>query len=190
MSAKWLLPASLICGLIGGMLGNWMMPDRRNSATFETVRITKELFVVPGSTTDKGCRLSADGTVTATGGLIANQVRGNVIVGRSILASLNATQQSLENQEIAAEITANADRGGELILHNRDAVFCPAKGPVAKGHATFIGFDKNDNHAPAIYTQDIGQGVQGRAFVVCAKPKLSKSAQETAKHANPPQQQR
>lgn len=187
MNAKWLIPASLFCGVLGGMLGSWIMPDNQQSATFETVRVTKDLFVAPNLITEKGCRISADGTVTATGGLIANQVRGNVIIGHSLFASMNATQQSLENQEIAAEITANEDRGGELILRNRDGVLCPAKGPVNKGFATVLGFDKN-NRVPTLFTQDLGQGPQGRAYVVCAKPKpAAKPEQEnTASQVNQP----
>ena len=185
MSSKWLLlSASLICGLIGGIIGNWIMLPNRNTATFETIRVTKDLLVSPDATMDKGCRISADGTITATGGFVAHQIRGNLIVGRSILASTNATQQTLDNQKIAVEISANEDRGGELILRNRDGILCPAQGPVTKGFATFLGFNKTNN-APAIYTQDISLGAQGRAFVVCAKPKpASKLELETASQAN------
>jgi len=67
-----------------------------------------------------------------------------------------------------------------LILRNRDGILCPAQGPATKGFATFLGFNKT-NSAPAIYTQDISQGAQGRAFVVCAKLKpASKPELETA----------
>lgn len=185
MGAKgWLIPAALFCGFLGGAAGNWCMSQCHRSATFETVRVTKDLLVAPLETPDKGCRVSADGAVTATGGLVANQVHGNVIVGRTILASANATQQRLENQEIAVEISAGSERGGEIVIRNRDSVFCPAKGPIAKGYVTFIGFDKN-NQMPAIYTHDVGQGPQGRAFVVCAKPKTAAEPDPTtASQAN------
>jgi hypothetical protein len=197
MNPKWSLPASLVCGLIGGILGNYLMQEdmTRKSATFETVRVTKELVVAGEGSPEKGCRVSSDGAVTATGGLIANQVRGNLIVGRSLLATLNSTQQALEQQQIAAEITANPDRGGELIIRNREGVFCPLQGPSKQGFETFIGFDKN-SHIPTIFTQHIGQGPQGRAYVVCMTPKADKPATpnasaaptapvaETANHAN------
>jgi hypothetical protein len=185
MNSKWWqLPAALLCGLLGGMIGSWLMPHAQNSATFETVRVTKDLVIAPNLIAEKGCRISADGTVTATGGLVANQIRGNLIVGRSLLASVNATQQTLENQLISVEIGAHEDRGGEIVLHNRDAAFCPSKGPAKKGFATYLGFDKG-NQAPAIFTQDIAQGPQGRAFVVCAKPKpADKAEQETASQVN------
>lgn len=191
MNAKWLLPASLLCGLIGGMVGHWIIPGQdQKTATFETVRVTKDLIVAPDGSADKGCRVSAEGTVTATGGLVANQIRGNLIVGRSLLATLNATQQSFEQQQIAVEMTANADRGGELILRNREGLFCPANGPAAQGFETFVGFDKT-NHSPAIYMQNISQGAQGRAFVVCAKPQQrpANQQQETASQANQPASQ-
>jgi len=87
-----------------------MLPNR-STPTFETIRVTKDLLVPPDVTTDKGCRIRADGTITATGGFVAHQIRGNLIVGRSILASTNATQQALDNQKIAVEIFANEDRG-------------------------------------------------------------------------------
>lgn len=180
MNAKWLLPASLICGLIGGMIGQWILPGKpeSTSVTFESVRVTKDLVVAPANSPDKGCRMAVDGTITATGGLVANQVRGNLIVGRSILATLNATQQSLEQQQIAAEITANPDRGGELIIRNREGLFCPVNGPAVQGYETFIGFDKN-NHIPTIFTQNIAQGQQGRAYVVCMAPKAAKPQQQS-----------
>jgi hypothetical protein len=73
-------------GLIGGVVGRYVLPDNLKSATFETetVRITKGLTVAADASTEKGCRISADGTVTATGGLVANQVRGNIIIGHSL----------------------------------------------------------------------------------------------------------
>jgi hypothetical protein len=193
MDAKWLLPASLLCGLVGGMAGHWVIPSSLDpkTATFETVRVTKDLIVAPDATTDKGCRIAAEGTITATGGLVANQIRGNLVVGRSILATLNATQQSLDQQQIAVEMTANADRGGELVIRNREGLLCPAAGPAKQGFETFIGFDKT-NHSPAIFMQNNGQGDAGRAFVVCAKPQQRQPAQqhqETASQANQPASQ-
>lgn len=68
----------LCCGLVGGVVGRYALPDNPQSPTFETVRITKGLIVAPDASTEKGCRISADGTMTATGGLVANQVRGNM----------------------------------------------------------------------------------------------------------------
>ena len=194
MNAKWLLPASLICGLIGGMVGQWIIPSGQNqkSVTFETVRVTKDMIVAPSDLPDRGCRLAADGTITATGGLVANQIRGNLIVGRSLLATLNATQQSLDQQQIAAELTANPESGGGLLLRSREGILCPANGPTAQGFETFVGFDKS-SHSPSMYTQNIAQGPPGRAYLVCMTPK-PKSSQpqsqpETANPTNQPSQQ-
>ena len=174
---------SLCSGLVGGVVGRYVLPDNPQSATFETVRITKGLIVAPDASTEKGCRLSADGTVTATGGLVANQVRGNIIIGRSLIASLNATQESLENQQIAAEMSATADRGGLLVLRNREGNFCPAKGPVSQGYETFIGFDK-DKGQPSIYTQNIAQGPLGQSFFVCVKPRQNEQSPRNASQTN------
>ncbi len=190
MTKKWLLlPASLICGLIGGMIGQWIIPPGQNqkSVTFETVRVTKDLIVTPSDSPEKGCRLGADGTITATGGLVANQVRGNLIVGHSLLATLNATRQSLDQQQIAAELTANPECGGGLLLRSREGILCPANGPAVQGFETFIGFDKS-SHGPAIFTQNIAQGPQGRAYVVCAtqQPKSPQPQPDTASQTNQP----
>lgn len=168
MDGKFLLPAALLVGMIGGMIGQWIMPGPK-SATFETVQVTKELIVAPSAQREAGCRLASDGTVTATGGLLANQVRGNLIVGHSLIASLNATQQSLDNQQIVAELTATPDRGGAMVLRSQSGVFCPSKGPANQGYETFVGFDR-ERGMPSIYTQDITQGAQGRSFFVCMKP--------------------
>jgi hypothetical protein len=173
----------LCFGLIGGVVGRYVSPARPESATFETVLITKGLVVAPDASSEKGCRLSPDGTVTATSGLIANQVRGNVVMGHSLIASLNATQDSLENQQIAAEMSANTERGGLLVLRNREGNFCPAKGPVSKGYETFVGFDKNQG-MPSIYTQNLAQGPQGLAFFVCVKPKQNEELSKTAIRTN------
>jgi hypothetical protein len=170
----------LCFGLVGGVIGRYVLPGSPRSATFETVQITKGLIVAPDGSSEKGCRISAEGTVTATGGLVANQVRGNVIIGRSLLASLNATQESLENQQIAAEISGSADRGGRLVLRNREGNFCPAKGPVSQGYETFVGFDK-DKGLPSIYTQNIAQGPSGQSFFVCVKPRQTEQSPRTAK---------
>jgi hypothetical protein len=196
MNAKWLLPTSLLCGLIGGMIGHWLIPDVQDqkTATFETVQVTKNLIVSADASADKGCRISAEGTITATGGLVANQVRGNLIVGHSLLATLNATQQSLEQQQIAVEMTANADRGGELILRNREGLFCPVRGPAKQGFETFLGFDKN-NQTPSLFIHNIAQGPQGRAFVACVpeesllKARTSNPQQATVSQANQPAMQ-
>jgi hypothetical protein len=173
----------LCFGLIGGVVGHYVLPDNPKSATFETVRISKELVVAPDSSTEKGCRISSDGSVTATGGLVANQVRGNIIIGRSLLASLNSTQESLENQQIAAEMSATVDRGGLLVLRNREGNFCPAKGPVSQGYETFVGFDR-DKGQPSIYTQNIAQGPLGQSFFVCVKPRRNEQSPRTASQTN------
>jgi hypothetical protein len=186
MSVKQMLLSVVLsscCGLLGGAVGRYALPDKSQSPTFETVRITKGLFVAPDAKSETGCRILPDGTVTATGGLMANQVRSNVIVGRSLLASLNATQDSLQNQQIAVEISAAADRGGVLVLRNREGNFCPAKGPAGQGYETFVGFDK-DNGAPSIYTQNIAQGPLGQSFFVCLKPKQAEQPLETASQTN------
>jgi len=162
--------ASLICGLIGGIVGQTFVGATQRSATFETVRVTKSLLVSADAAGSKGCRMASDGTMTATGGLVANQVRGNLIVGRALLASLEATRQTLQQQHIAAELTATADRGGGLVIRSRDGAFCPAEGPPTKGFETVVGFE-GDGNAPAIYTQNIAEGRQGRSFVVCMKPR-------------------
>jgi hypothetical protein len=186
MNFKQTLPSvvlSLCAGLTGGVASRHLLPDNPQSATFETVRITKGLVVAPDATSEKGCRISSDGTVTATGGLIANQVRGNVVIGRSLIASLNATQDSLENQQIAGEMSATADRGGLLALRNRDGTFCPARGPASQGYETFVGFDKEKGQ-PSIYTQDIAQGPLGQSFFVCMKPKQNEQLPRTASETN------
>jgi hypothetical protein len=191
MRFKQVLPSvvlPLCFGLVGGVVGRYVLPDNPKSATFETVRITKGLIVAPDASTEKGCRICSDGTVTATGGLVANQVRGNIIIGRSLLASLNATQESLDNQQIAAEMSATADRGGLLVLRNREGNFCPAKGPVSQGYETFVGFDK-DRGQPSIYTQNIAQGPVGQSFFVCVKPRQNEQSPRTAGKANVPSPQ-
>lgn len=154
------------------------------TTTFDTVRVTKELIVAPDGISEKGCRLAADGTVTATGGLIANQVRGNLIVGRSLLASLNATQESLENQQIAAEITASPAAGGGLVLRSQNGLFCPSKGRASQGFETFVGFNP-EGGVPSIYTQDIALGPQGRSFFVCMKPKAQAAQTAPTENAGP-----
>lgn len=152
------------------------------AATFETVQVTRELVVASSGKPEVGVRLVGDGTVTATGGLMGNQVRGNLIVGRSLIASLNATQQTLENQQIVAELKATPDRGGAMILRNPSGVFCPAKGPVTQGYETFVGFDR-ERGMPSIYTQDVAQGPQGRSFFVCMKPKPATTGKEESNQA-------
>jgi hypothetical protein len=180
VSAKILLPVSLLCGFVGGVLGHWVVPGSK-TATFETVQVTRELIVTPKGQPEQGCRLVADGTVTATGGLIGNQIRGNLIVGRSLMASLNATQQTLDNQLIVAEISANPARGGTLVLRNQNGIYCPSRGKATQGYETFMGFD-GERGVPAFYIQDIAQGPQGRAFFVCTKPQppTQQQAQKTS----------
>lgn len=186
VNPKHLIPACLVCGLVGGILGQWLVSMCQKTATFDTVRVTKELVVAPEGTTEKGCRLATDGTITATGGLIANQVRGNLIVGRSLLASLNATQESLENQQIAAEITASPNAGGGLVLRSQNGLFCPSKGRATQGFETVVAFNP-EGGVPSIYTQDITQGPQGRSFFVCMKPKpqAGQTAQAETPQARP-----
>lgn len=188
MNAKSLIPISLVSGLIGGVLGSWVMSAWQSSATFETVRVTKDLIVAPAGENEKGCRLSPNGTITATGGMVANQVRGNLVVGNSLIASLNATQQTLENQQIVAQMTAIPDRGGELVLRSRDGVFCPGVGPVVRGYETVLGFNK-DNSTPTLYTRNVAQGEQGRAFLLCAKPKPQQQQQQPDAAAQQPYDQ-
>ena len=184
VSTKVLLSVSLLCGFVGGVLGHWVVPGPK-TATFETVQVTRELIVTPKGQPEQGCRLLADGTVTATGGMIGNQIRGNLIVGRSLMASLNATQQTLDNQLIMAEISANPGRGGTLVLRNQNGIYCPSRGKATQGYETFIGFD-GDRGVPSIYIQDIAQGPQGRAFFLCTKPQ---SPTQPQAQTQSPQQQ-
>jgi hypothetical protein len=179
------LTSGLACGFVGGLLACWVMSPDGKSATFETVRITKDLFVAPASAPEKGCRLDAGGTIVASGGLVANQIRGNLIVGQSVMATFNATQQSLDQQQIAAVMTANPELGGGLMLRSPEGIFCPAKGPSKQGFETFIGFDKA-SHAPAMFTQNNALGQEGRAYMICAAPK-AKGPQSQA--PNQPQSQ-
>ena len=170
MSPKILLPASLICGLIGGMIGHMLFSALPEDAEFKTVTVTDSLVIAPEADSEAGCRLSADGTVMATGGLVANQVRGNLIAGQSIVASLNATQQPLENQLILAELTASPAQGGMLIVRDLRGVKCPANGDIKEGFATFVGYDEKTG-APAMFVQDIAKGPAGRGLAVFALPK-------------------
>jgi hypothetical protein len=179
----WSIVLPLTFGLLGGVAGRFITPAfGPKSATFETVHVTNSLIVSPDAS-EKGCRMSSDGTVVATGGVVAHQVRGDLVIGRSLVASLNPTKDSLENQQIAGEMSATADRGGLLVLRNQEANLCPAKGPVSRGYETFLGFDK-DKGTPSIYTQDIAQGPMGQSFFVCVKPKQGESKPQTANATN------
>ncbi len=97
MNAKLLLAvtglSSLACGLLGGVLGAWLVSGSGDDVTFKTVTITDGLLVKADDSEGPGCKLLPDETATLTGGLIVHQVRGQIFSGQTFLASTNPVKQ-------------------------------------------------------------------------------------------------
>jgi len=157
---------SLVCGLAGGAGGAWFFGGSSGGdATFETLKVTKGILIQSGEAEGQGCKLLADGTATLTGGLIANQVRGQIFSGQNFLASTNPVNATLGDQQVMAQMTADPKSGGQIIARNRDATLIPAKGMQPQGSMAVIAFNAA-NGRPEIFTHDLAAGDLGRAFML------------------------
>ena len=169
--------------MLGGLLGAWLFSRGENpNPTFESVTITKDLVVASGDGKGAGCRLRPDGTLTVTKGLLANQIRAQVISAQSVLASTNPLGASFDNQKILAQMTADPRSGGKIIALNLDATLVPAQGPSARGNVACIRFHP-DNGRPEIFTHDLARGETGKSFMLSVRagePARRESAVQTA----------
>ncbi len=176
MNSKLALPVVCVFALLGGVFGGWLFSNGENpNPTFESVTVTKDLIVASpdnmDSETGAGCRLRPDGTLTVTKGLLANQIRGQVIAAQSVLASANPLHASFDEQQIMAQMTADPKSGGKFVALNLDATLVPVRGASPKGSATCIRFHP-ENGRPEIFTHDLTLGEQGKSFMLShnAKP--------------------
>ncbi len=174
MNAKQLVAvtsaSSLLCGLLGGVLGAWLVSGSGGDVTFKTVTITDGLLVKADDSEGPGCKLLPDGTATLTGGLIAHQVRGQVFSGQTFFASTNPVNATLGDQQVMAQMTADPNTGGQLIARSREATLVPAKGQVARGNMAVIAFSPQNGKAE-IFTQDLTDPKTGRAYMMAVSQK-------------------
>lgn len=160
------LPVVCFCAFVGGLLGSWLFsPKAELNPTFETVTVTGDLVVTDDEEQGAGCRLRADGTVTASQGVLANQVRAKVIAAQSILASTNPTTASFDHQQIMVQMTADPQSGGKVVAVNREATLIPSADAAQQGSAACIRFHP-DNGRPEIFTHDLARGEVGKSYMV------------------------
>ncbi len=171
---------SFVFGLLGGTLGAWLFSGNESDPTFKTVTVTDSLIVKTEDSTGAGCKLLPDGTATLTGGLIANQVRGQVFSGQSFLASTNPLSATLGDQKVMAQMTADPNSGGQLIARSREATLVPAQGAPALGNMAVIAFNRQNGKAE-IFTQDVAAGDAGRSFMLSMRPRAAQPSDTASK---------
>ena len=162
----------LVCvhAFAGGVVGGWYFaPSENANPTFETVTVTDGLWVAKSRESAAGCRLGSDGTVTASQGMLANQIRASVIGAQSILASSNPLSASFDDQQILAQMTADPQAGGKIIALSPDAALVPAAGAPKKGMAACIRFHPQSGQ-PELFTHDLARGESGKSYMVAYKP--------------------
>ena len=170
LHTKLALPLVCILCVFGGLLGASIFSTApETNPTFESVTITEDLVVASGCKEGAGCRMRPDGTLTATKGLLTNQIRGQVVSAQSSLASTNPLNASLDDQQILAQMVADPRSGGRLVALNLDAAMVPSQGPPPRGTSACIGFHPGSGR-PEIFTQDLARGEAGKSFVLSVRP--------------------
>ncbi len=162
----------LVCGCawLGGSSGGWLFSPGEH-ARFETVHVTGNFVVGADAQQGEGCRLLPCGTLTATRGIMANQIRGQVVSCQSLFAATNPLSASFDDQEILAQIVADPQSGGRIVALNRAATLVPRRGAPTGGQAARIRFHPQ-NGAPEVFTHDLAQGEAGKAFMLSMRPEV------------------
>ncbi len=189
MNTKLALPLVCASALAGGVFGGWLFsPGENRNPTFETVTVTKNLLVAQGPESEAGCRMFPDGTLSVSKGLLASQIRSQILASQTILASTNPLSASFDQQKIMAQMTADPRSGGKFLALNVDATLVPAQGAPAKGSVACIRFHP-ENGRPEVFTHDLAQGEQGKSFMLAYKQNDPRTA-EAPRAAEAPVQQR